>query len=251
MKHAFPLLALASLAAAAMFAAASAQDGASELDLADIRARAAKHTADAEALASSVRAKADALAEDARTTQQHALDNRAAYADKVQATPSTGPLDFDTMIRAQADAEVTAIGETPRFVAFASLSMPEPALKALVRDVTRAGGVAVLRGFPQGDSTLFKQRLAAIWRDGNEAGALGIDPRLFRAFDIKQAPSFVMVAADFSPCDGFDCADTLPPHDRLTGNVSVEAALETFADGGGPGARLARLHLARLREQRP
>lgn len=116
---------------------------------------------------------------------------------------------------------------------------------------TRAGGVTVLRGFPQGDSTLFKQRLAAIWRDSSEAGSLGIDPRLFRAFDIKQAPSFVMVAADFSPCNGFDCTDTLPPHDRLAGNVSVEAALETFADGGGPGARLARIHLARLREKRP
>lgn len=255
MKHAFPLLALASLATAALFAAASAQDGAPELDLAQIRARAGKHTADAEALAASVRTRADALAEDARTTQQHALDNRAAYADNVHATPSSGPLDFDTMIRAQADAEVAAMGEAPRFIVFASLSMPEVSLKALVRDVTRAGGVTVLRGFPQGDSTLFKQRLAAIWRDGSEApdqpGALGIDPRLFRAFDIKQAPSFVMVAADFSPCDGFDCTDTLPPHDRLAGNVSVEAALETFADGGGPGARLARLHLARLREQRP
>ena len=60
-----------------------------------------------------------------------------------------------------------------------------------------------------------------------------------------------MVASDFSPCDGFDCTDTLPPHDRIAGNVSVEDALETFADGGGPGAQLARLHLARLRDQRP
>ena len=112
-------------------------------------------------------------------------------------------------------------------------------------DVTRAGGVTVLRGFPQGDSAAFKKRLAAIWRDGSEAGALGIDPRLFRTFDIAVAPSFVMVASDFSPCDGFDCTDTLPPHDRIAGNVSVEDALETFADGGGPGAQLARLPLAR------
>jgi hypothetical protein len=27
----------------------------------------------------------------------------------------------------------------------------------------------------QGDSAVFKKRLAAIWRDGSEAGALGID----------------------------------------------------------------------------
>ena len=170
---------------------------------------------------------------------------------EAQASAGVGPLDLDGMIRSAADAEVAAMGEVPRFIAFASLSMPEPSLKALVRDVTRAGGVTVLRGFPQGDSAAFKKRLAAIWRDGSEAGALGIDPRLFRTFDIAVAPSFVMVASDFSPCDGFDCTDTLPPHDRIAGNVSVEDALETFADGGGPGAQLARLHLARLRDQRP
>ncbi len=251
MRNAFPLLVTISLATAAAFAAASAQDAPPDLDLSEVRARANEHARDAEALATSVRTKADALAEDARTTQQAALDNRAAYAKEAQATASAGPLDLDGMIRAQADAEIAAMGEAPRFIAFASLSMPEPSMKALVRDVTRAGGVTVLRGFPQGDSAAFKKRLAAIWRDGNEAGALGIDPRLFRAFDITVAPSFVMVGSDFSPCDGFDCADIAPPHDRLAGNVSVEDALETFADGGGPGAQLARLHLARLREQRP
>ena len=251
MRNAFPLLVLISLATAAAFAAASAQDAQPDLDLAEVRARASEHAKDAEALATSVRTRADTLAEDARTTQQAALDNRAAYAKEAQASTDAGPLDLDGMIRSAADAEVAAMGDAPRFIAFASLSMPEPSLKALVRDVTRAGGVTVLRGFPQGDSAAFKKRLAAIWRDGSEAGALGIDPRLFRAFDIAVAPSFVMIASDFSPCDGFTCTDTLPPHDRLAGNVSVEDALETFATGGGPGAQLARLHLARLREQRP
>ena len=251
MRNAFHLLVLISLATAAAFAAASAQDSPPDLDLAEIRARASEHAQDAEALATSVRTRADTLAEDARTTQQAALDNRAAYVKEAQASAGVGPLDLDGMIRSAADAEVAAMGEVPRFIAFASLSMPEPSLKALVRDVTRAGGVTVLRGFPQGDSAAFKKRLAAIWRDGSEAGALGIDPRLFRTFDIAVAPSFVMVASDFSPCDGFDCTDTLPPHDRIAGNVSVEDALETFADGGGPGAQLARLHLALLRDQRP
>ncbi|ALG61498.1 MULTISPECIES: type-F conjugative transfer system pilin assembly protein TrbC [Citromicrobium] len=250
MRNAFPLLVLISLATAAAFAAASAQDAPPELDLAQVRARASEHARDAEALATSVRTRADALAEDARTTQQAALDNRAAYAKEAQASADADPLDLDGMIRSAADAEVAAMGEAPRFIAFASLSMPEPSLKALVRDVSRAGGVTVLRGFPQGDSARFEKRIAAIWSNSDDAGALGIDPRLFRAFDIAVAPSFVMVASDFSPCDGFTCTDTLPPHDRLAGNVSVEDALETFATGGGPGAQLARLHLARLWEQR-
>jgi len=251
MRNAFPILVGLSLVIAAGFAAASAQDAGPDLDLAEIRARAAEHAVDAEALATSVRTKADTLAEDARAAQQTAFDNRAGYAETAQATANAGPLDLDGMIRAQADAEVAAMGDTPRFIAFASLAMPEPSLKALVRDVSRAGGVTVLRGFPQGDSARFKKRIAAIWSDGDEAGALGIDPRLFRAFDIKVAPSFVMIASDFSPCDGFDCKDVLPPHDRIAGNISVAEVLDTFASGGGPGAQLARLHLRRLEGERP
>ncbi|WP_298300463.1 type-F conjugative transfer system pilin assembly protein TrbC [uncultured Erythrobacter sp.] len=246
MRHAFPLLAATSLAIAATFAVASAQDASPELDLAEIRARASEHTKDAEALATAVRSKAEALAQEANQTQQEAMDNRATYAATAQAAVDEGPLDIDGMIRAQADAEAASLIETPKFIAFASLGMPEASLKALVRDVTKAGGVTVLRGFPQGDSKAFKRRLAAIWSEGDEAGALGIDPRLFRAFQIEAAPSFVMIASDFSPCDGFDCTDAVPPHDRVAGNISVKEVLETFASGGGPGARLARFHLRRI-----
>lgn len=250
MRHAFPLLAVTSLVIAASVAVASAQDDSPELDLADIRARANEHAQDAEALANSVRTKADALAQDAKQVQQEAINNRAQYAASAQAAVDEGPLDLDGMIRAQADAEGASLSETPKFIAFASLGMPEAALKALVRDASKAGGVTVLRGLPQGDSQAFKRRLAAIWSDGDEAGALGIDPRLFRAFQIEAAPSFVMVASDFAPCDGFDCTDTLPPHDRVAGNITVEEVLETFAGGGGPGARLAQLHLRRLQGER-
>src|SRR3546814_16848385 len=87
--------------------------------------------------------------------------------------------------------------------------MPLEALKALVHDMTKAGGVTVLRGFPQGNSEAFKKRLAAIWSNRDAAGSLGIDPRLFRAFNIEAAPSFVMLSTEFSPCDGFDCTSDL------------------------------------------
>jgi len=124
-------------------------------------------------------------------------------------------------------------------------------LRALVQDMARAGGVTVLRGFPEGNADLFKRRLASIWSDGSETGALGIDPRLFRAFGVEAAPSFVMLGGDFSPCDGFDCTSNVPPHDRIAGNVSVAYVLETFAGGSGPGATAARHHLTQLEGARP
>lgn len=246
-----PLLLVPLVFALSIGGLALAQSASGDLDLDAIRARASQHAGDAEALATAVRERADVLAEDARSTQDAAQANRSAYVESVGTELSEGTLDFDAMVRAQAQAEAASLSEGPRFIAFASLSMPPEALKALVRDMGRAGGVTVLRGFPQGDSEGFKKRLAAIWSNGSEAGSLGIDPRLFRAFAIKAAPSFVMLSTDFSPCDGFDCTSAVPPHDRIAGNVSVAHVLETFAEGGGPGAALARLHLARLERNRP
>jgi conjugal transfer pilus assembly protein TrbC len=37
----------------------------------------------------------------------------------------------------------------------------------------------------------------------------------------------------------------------MSGNVTTEYALQSFADGGGPGAQIARLHLDRLKGQTP
>ncbi|KEO89721.1 conjugal transfer protein TrbC [Erythrobacter longus] len=223
--------------------AQSVPDG---IDLDRIRERAAQHTEEAQALATNVRERAEALTEDAQAAQVQAQANRASYGDSIGVTETDAALDLDAMIANQAAAEKAVLEGTPRFIAFASLSMPPAALKALVHDMTRAGGVTVLRGFPQGKSEAFKKRLAAIWSDSNEAGSLGIDPRLFRAFQIEAAPSFVMLSTDFAPCDGFDCSSNVPPHDRIAGNISVAEVLETFASGRGPGAELARLHQNRL-----
>ncbi|ABC65051.1 TrbC family F-type conjugative pilus assembly protein [Erythrobacter litoralis] len=216
------------------------------IDLNAIRERAAEHSEEAQALATNVRQRAEALTEDAQTLQVEALANRTAYAESITVPETDAVLDFDTMIASQVAAEKASLGSSPRFIAFASLSMPPAALKALVHDMTRAGGVTVLRGFPQGNSEGFKKRLSAIWSDSTEAGSLGIDPRLFRAFEIEAAPSFVMLSTDFVPCDGFDCISNVPPHDRIAGNISVGEVLETFALGRGPGAELARLHRNRL-----
>ena len=82
--------------------------------------------------------------------------------------------------------------------------------------------------------------------EGGKLDAVGIDPRLFRAFGVEAVPTYVVSSSDFDLCDGFDCRTQVPPHDRMSGNVSVSYALETFAQGGGPGALLASQHLSRL-----
>jgi len=236
------------LAGGGLALAQGAPDG---LDLEAIRERAAEHEQDAEALATAVRTRAKAVSAEAQDTAAAGDRNARGYAASLPATAASThePFDFDAMVRERAEAQKAGLGERPRFIAFASLSMPAPALKALVRDMDRAGGITVLRGFPAGDAQAFRAKLAEIFDSRAEAGGLGIDPRLFRAFAVEAAPSFVMTASDFAPCDGFACRDAAPPHDRMSGNVSVRQVLETFAEGRGPGAAMARLHLDRLEQE--
>ena len=81
--------------------------------------------------------------------------------------------------------------------------------------------------------------------EGQEAH-IAIDPRLFRTFKVEAAPTFVAAGREYELCDGLDCTSATPDHDRLTGNVTVEFALESFAGGRGPGAGVARVALAQL-----
>ncbi len=237
------------------FAAAQNQNS-EALDIESIRASAKSYSAEAEALAENVRMRSGDLRDEARQTQDQARANGERYTKTVQRKHRNNDnkkdevFDFERMISDHAKMAQANLGDAPRFIAFASLSMPPQSLKKLVHDTSAAGGVTVLRGFPGGSAKQLTKMLTAMASNGEQLSALGIDPRLFRAFDVKAAPSFVMVSSDFTLCDGFDCKGAVPPHDRMTGNVSVEYALETFAGGAGPGSRLAALHLARLKRER-
>ena len=138
------------------------------------------------------------------------------------------------------------MGEGPMFIVFASLSMPEASLTRLIADTTRAGGVVVFRGFPGGSTKAFADGLKRVVTSEGQEAHLAIDPRLFRAFKVSAAPTFVAAGREYELCDGLDCTSRAPDHDRITGNVTVEYALETFAGGRGPGAGVARVALTQL-----
>lgn len=251
----------AALPAAALFAvmlvagaALGAPSDEQTLDLAKIRAEAAKYAPEAEALAAVVRTRAEAARDEAQATRVQAEANGRQYVEAVKAVPSrdTGKrFDFDKLIAEVNSADVESLAVSPRFIAFASTSMPPESLKAMLIEVPKAGGVVVFRGFPENNLKLFAQKLMAAVSSRDAIGNAGIDPRLFRAFDIKIVPTYAVVSSDFEMCDGFDCEAQVPPHDRLTGNVSAQYALETFAEGSGPGAPIAKLLLSNFKKAKP
>lgn len=254
MKHPLLLAIFTCSIGTAAVAGLAAQSAENELDLAAIRARAAEAKPDAKALSDTARARAKELHESAKASAQAGEANGSRYAStaKAAARPSPDqPFDFDRLVADTASFDEAQIGEAPRFIAFASVSMPTPALKVMIADVAQAGGVVVFRGFPQGNVKALTSALLKVTGDKGLPASVGIDPRLFRAFKIDAVPAYVVTASDFDVCDGFDCVSNVPPHDRMTGNVSAEHALESFAAGDGPGALLARLHLEALRKARP
>jgi conjugal transfer pilus assembly protein TrbC len=212
------------------------------IDLQAVQKKADATAADAQAFVDEIKRRSNAVAGDARETVTQGQDNHERYADA--AGKAVGASELDRMM-----ADVTGKGQNgdaPQFIVFASLSMPPESLKPLIRDTGQAGGAVVFQGFPGNSMKAFQQGITRVVDQGQETKAIGIDPRLFRAFNVTTVPAFVVVTSDFDLCDGLGCKTTPPPHDRMMGNVTVRYALETFAGGGGPGARVAATALKQL-----
>jgi len=253
MKLSIQHIVLAALVSTAALGGALAQTAAPDIDLSAIRARAADQAGEADALAASARERAKAVTAAATASAGEGRANGRRYASEARASAPAveATFDFDRMVVDAGDMAIEGMGQAPRFIAFASTSMPPAALRQMMDDVTRAGGVVVFRGLPQGSAKVMTDALSRVLRPGERMDGIGIDPRLFRAFGITAVPTYIVTTSDFDLCDGFDCTSAVPPFDRMTGNVTAAHALETFAEGNGPGATLAAQHLARLERQAP
>lgn len=249
MKQAWAYVAIAILLGAAGVSALVAQkvDG---VDIQAIKRQTASIQADAEAFVSHVKDRGDAFREDALAVQAGGTANMRKIATANLPDGPNGSIDFDEIVSgAAANLEDGGRG-APRFIAFASLSMPPASLRQMVQDTARAGGIVVFRGFPGNSMRAFAVKLAKVV-DEKDFSNIGIDPRLFRAFDVAAVPTYVAVSSDFDPCSGFNCRTNVPPYDRMTGNVTVQYALVSFVDGNGPGARIAAVALSNLKRNRP
>lgn len=241
-KALIPLMIVASAAGAGALLAQP--DG--PLDLAAIQARAAEHSDDALALTEEVLRRAEEQKETALEASEAGQAQLAALEpSKLPAGPS-GAFDFDEIVSASAASMAKTQATAPQFMVFVSFSMPEAALRRLIVQTSAAGGFVVFRGFPNNSTKQFVAALSKVVTKDDQFANIGVDPRLFRAFDIQAVPSFVAVSSDFELCDGLSCRTTPPPYDLIAGNVSTGYALATFISDNGPGTPAARAALANL-----
>ena len=139
---------------------------------------------------------------------------------------------------------------TAEVLVFTSLSVPAASWRASARDAARIGAPLVLRGVAAGSLPETARRIAG--RLGDAEAGVAIDPRLFRLFGIERVPAVVVVPGGVPPCRSRGCADDEPPpFDRVSGNLSLAAALEAIAAEGDTGRSAARRYLATLRGTTP
>ncbi len=135
---------------------------------------------------------------------------------------------------------------TAEILIFTSLSVPAASWRQWARDAAATGAPLVLRGVGEGGLPDTAKRIGE--RLGGAEAGVAIDPRLFRLFGIERVPAVVVAPGGVPPCRSRGCADdSAPPHDVVTGNIGLAAALEVIADEGAVASGIARRHLERMR----
>lgn len=111
---------------------------------------------------------------------------------------------------------------------FASFSMPEASLRALVQQGELAGAPVVLRGLVDNSIEVTLEQIQNLYKDTTrpESGVL-IDPTLFARFAIDQVPTVVVAESSAAPCTEAVCPT--PRHVKIAGDVPLRYALDAIA----------------------
>ena len=128
---------------------------------------------------------------------------------------------------------------------FVSASIPRASLKDLMIQARQSGGVMVFRGLIGGTLKNTQQFLGELAKENVSAI---IDPRLFEIFNVELVPTFVVLASPVQDCEEVNCNFT-PIHDRITGNITLNYALEQFTDGRGDTKSQAATILSKIKIQ--
>lgn len=121
---------------------------------------------------------------------------------------------------------------------FISSSIPRASLRNLAVEARRVGAVFILRGLVNNS---FKQSVAYIRSLQEEGIGAIIDPHSYEVYQVKQVPAIVVVS-DKNTCHPKICT---PAHDKISGNISLQYALEEIAQRGVFGEVTAKKYLKR------
>ena len=184
------------------------------------------------------------LGEWSRSILDGALERAGETARQTTSAPSggtTAPLPAERLAPSLAGGRPA----TAEILVFTSLSAPAASWRQWASEAASIGVPLVLRGVGEGGLRETVKRIGA--RLGGAEAGVAIDPRLFRLFGVTRVPAVAVVPGGVPPCRSRGCAeDPAPPHDLVTGNIGLAAALEAVALEGAVARDAARVHLRRL-----
>lgn len=130
---------------------------------------------------------------------------------------------------------------------FVSLSMPASSLDRAIDQAAQAGAALVVRGLIKpGDLNGTAERMGKLLKNRNVSFL--IDPTLFQKFDIRQIPALVLLPGKTLPrCENSACNTPTPPHWAISGDVSLDYALEAIGRAAPEARATVEPYLARLR----
>ena len=190
---------------------------------------------------------AESLGAWTRSVIERALERtgEAALETDTDGQTSAAPLPAENRAASMA-AGLAGRPNAPEILVFMSLSVPAVSWEQWAGDAARFGAPLLLRGVGE---TGFRATVRQVGsRLGGHDAGVAIDPRLFRLFGIERVPAVVAVPGGVPPCASRGCGgDASPPHDRVTGNIGLAAALEAIAAEGDAGRDTARRRLEHRR----
>lgn len=131
----------------------------------------------------------------------------------------------------------------PQLYIFVSFTMPEQSLKLLAEQASRVNGVLLFRGFLEDDVEKTTAKTYAVFGE-NISVEIAIDPERFQQFKIEAVPAVVIA----QPESTLEDKNSSPPFDVVTGDTSLEEALQRIAkEGTVEGQKAAQQFLNRYR----
>ena len=157
-------------------------------------------------------------------------------------TPQVSNIDIETIAR-RYEKQVEAQKREDIFI-FASFTMPQTSLKRLIQHANKLGASVIFNGFKDNS---FKAMMMAVQTLGEDYGNVVINPKAFAQYKIKSVPTVVLAkAAHIDQFDQEGCA--LPEHFvAISGDVSLDYALEEFARRAPSFAHQAIAYLRQVR----
>ena len=131
----------------------------------------------------------------------------------------------------------------PELLVFVSFSMPKQSLKLWKEQVKKVNGKLLLRGFKNNSLSDTTQHILSLFGEEPDVD-IAIDPESFQQFNIQVVPTIVITHPE-----SMTNSSASPIFDKVSGDTSLEKALERIEQGGSlAGKEAAHVFLKRYRE---